>query len=54
VRRLRLVSPFFLRTASPPVAALEGRRIVGLRRLGKRIAIGLEDDLWAVIHLISI
>lgn len=51
VRRVRLASPFFLRTASPPVAELEGRRIVGLRRLGKRIAIGLEDDLWAVIHL---
>jgi formamidopyrimidine-DNA glycosylase len=48
---LRLASPFFLRTAVPPAGALVGRRVTALRRLGKRIAIGVEGDLWAVIHL---
>jgi formamidopyrimidine-DNA glycosylase len=47
----RFASPFFLRTVEPPVAALEGKRVRELRRLGKRIAIGLEDDLWLVLHL---
>ena len=48
---VRLVSPFLLRTVEPPLAAAAGRRVVGLRRLGKRIAIGLEDELWLVLHL---
>ena len=48
---VRLVSPFLLRTVAPPLAAAAGRRVVGLRRLGKRIAIGLEEELWLVLHL---
>lgn len=49
--RLRLNDPFLLRTAVPPIASAEGRRTVGVRRMGKRIVIGLEDDLHLVIHL---
>ncbi len=51
LERIRLASPFLLRTAQPPLAAAEGRNVRGLRRIGKRIAIGLEDDLWLVLHL---
>jgi len=51
LERVRLASPFLLRTAAPPIEAIEGKRVQGLRRLGKRIAIGLEDDLWMVLHL---
>jgi formamidopyrimidine-DNA glycosylase len=43
--------PFLLRTFDPPISSLYGKRIVGLRRLGKRIAIGFEGDHWLVIHL---
>jgi len=49
--RVRIASPFLLRTASPPVASAEGKTVVQLRRLGKRICIGLEADLWLVLHL---
>ena len=48
---IRLVSPFLLRTADPPLASVHGRRVRELRRIGKRIAIGLEGDLWLVLHL---
>jgi formamidopyrimidine-DNA glycosylase len=48
---VRLQSAFLLRTAQPPLAGAEGRVVRELRRLGKRIAIGLEDDLWLVLHL---
>jgi formamidopyrimidine-DNA glycosylase len=48
---IRLTSPFVLRTAQPPVTSTQGREIRKLRRLGKRIALGLEGDLWLVIHL---
>jgi formamidopyrimidine-DNA glycosylase len=48
---VRLRSAFLLRTAQPPLAGAEGRRIVALRRIGKRIAFGLEGDLWLVLHL---
>ncbi|PYR78773.1 MAG: formamidopyrimidine-DNA glycosylase [Acidobacteria bacterium] len=51
VRRVRLASPFFLRTVTPPLAALEGRRIVDVRRLGKRIVFAFEADLFAIVHL---
>ncbi len=51
LQRVRLGSPFVLRTALPPIAAAEGRRVVGLRRIGKRIALGLEGDLFLVFHL---
>jgi formamidopyrimidine-DNA glycosylase len=49
--RVRLASPFFLRSVDPPVHEAEGRTVVGLRRLGKRIAIELEGGLFLVLHL---
>ena len=51
LQRARLASPFLLRTLDPPVSAAEGRKVTGLRRIGKRIAIGVEDDIWLVLHL---
>jgi formamidopyrimidine-DNA glycosylase len=51
LERVVLSSPFLLRTAVPPLQTAYGRRVRELRRVGKRIAIGLEDDLWLVIHL---
>jgi formamidopyrimidine-DNA glycosylase len=51
LERVLIVSPFLLRTAVPPVTAAEQRRVTGVRRLGKRLAIGLENDLWLVFHL---
>ena len=48
---IRLSSPFLLRSAEPPLSAVEGKRVSELRRVGKRICIGLEDELWLVIHL---
>lgn len=48
---IRIVSPFLLRTATPPLANTLGKRVLRLRRLGKRICIGLEDELWLVLHL---
>jgi formamidopyrimidine-DNA glycosylase len=48
---VRLANPFLLRTAEPPIASVEGRVVRELRRVGKRIAIGLEDDFWLVLHL---
>ena len=49
--RVRLASPFLLRTAQPPIKSMEGRVVRELRRIGKRIAIGMEGDLWLVLHL---
>ena len=49
--RVRVVSPFLLRTAVPPLSSAAGKKVLRLRRLGKRICIGLEDDLWLVLHL---
>lgn len=51
VERVRLASPFVLRTAQPPLAEVEGQVVRELRRIGKRIAIGLKGDLWLVLHL---
>lgn len=51
LERIHITSPFLLRTASPPISSAEGRRVIELRRLGKRISIGLEDGLWLVLHL---
>jgi formamidopyrimidine-DNA glycosylase len=51
LQRIRLASPFLLRTAQPPLSAAEGRVVERLRRIGKRIAFGLETDLWLVLHL---
>jgi len=51
LQRVVLLNPFFLRTAVPPIAAAEGRKVLGLRRLGKRIVIELEGELYLVLHL---
>src|SRR2546427_2043760 len=51
LERVRLLSPFVLRSVDPPLAAAAGRTVSGLRRLGKRIVIGLEGDLFLVLHL---
>jgi len=48
---VRLISPFLLRTATPRLASVAGKKVLHLCRLGKRICIGLEDDLWLVLHL---
>jgi formamidopyrimidine-DNA glycosylase len=48
---VRIVSPSLLKTARPPIRATEGRQVVRLRRIGKRIVIGLEGDLWLLLHL---
>jgi formamidopyrimidine-DNA glycosylase len=49
--RVRIVSTFLLRTVQPPIGEVDGRVVRDLRRIGKRIAIGLENDLWLVLHL---
>ena len=51
LRKLRLASPFVLRTVEPAPRELEGKKVTTLRRLGKRIVLGFEDDLFVVIHL---
>jgi formamidopyrimidine-DNA glycosylase len=51
LERVRLGSPFLLRTAHPPLSLVHGRMALTLARIGKRIAIGLEGDLWLVLHL---
>ena len=48
---IRIVSPFLLRTATPPVSRAEGKKVVQIRRIGKRICLGVEQDLWLVLHL---
>ena len=48
---IRLASPFLLRTVNPPLTDVEGRQVRELRRIGKRIAMGVEGDLWLVLHL---
>ena len=51
LERVRIRSPFLLRTFDPPLEAVEGKAVREIRRLGKRIAIGLDDDLWLILHL---
>jgi formamidopyrimidine-DNA glycosylase len=51
LQRVRIASPFVLRTVQPPLAEAEGRTVRELRRIGKRIAVGLDNDLWLVLHL---
>ncbi|MBV8052287.1 MAG: formamidopyrimidine-DNA glycosylase, partial [Acidobacteriaceae bacterium] len=51
IQKIRLASPFLLRTAVPRVEQVEGRTVRELRRVGKRIAFGMEGDLWLVLHL---
>ncbi len=51
LQHVRLASPFLLRTVQPALASAEGRVVERLSRIGKRIAIGVEGDLWLVLHL---
>src|SRR5271165_3298298 len=51
LKRVRLASAFLLRTVQPPLADVEGQVVREVRRIGKRIAIGMENDLWLVLHL---
>ena len=51
LERVRLGSPFLLRTVQPPISQVEGRVVRGLRRIGKRIAIAVDGELWLVLHL---
>lgn len=46
VRRIQMLSPFLLRTAVPPIGSVIGRRVTEVRRIGKRLALGLEGGLW--------
>src|SRR5688572_14805344 len=49
--RARALNPFVLRSVDPPLAAIEGHEVTGLRRLGKRIVFGFEGELFLVLHL---
>lgn len=51
LQRIRLASPFLLRSVQPPLASAEGRAVEQIRRIGKRISIGVGNDLWLVLHL---
>jgi len=51
LERIRVAGPAWLRTVDPPLAAAEGRRVLGLRRLGKRVVFALEGELFVVLHL---
>ena len=51
LENVRIASPFVLRTAQPPIAEVQGHVVRELRRIGKRVAIGLDNDMWIVIHL---
>src|SRR5512135_632781 len=49
--RVLIRGPFLLRSTDPPLSSVEGRTVEGVRRVGKRIAIGVEGDLWLALHL---
>lgn len=51
IKDIRLSSPFLLRSVDPPLSEITGKKVTHLRRLGKRIVFGLEDDLFIVLHL---
>ncbi|MGE3489692.1 MAG: Fpg/Nei family DNA glycosylase [Vicinamibacterales bacterium] len=51
LQRIRLASPFLVRSVDPPIQNAEGKLVIGLRRLGKRVVFELEDELFLVIHL---
>ena len=51
LKRVQIGSPFLLRTAEPPVDLAVGHKVIALRRIGKRIAIGVDNDVWLVLHL---
>src|SRR6185312_10930830 len=49
--KIRINSPFLLRSVTPPISAFENQTVRTLRRVGKRIAIGFDEELWLVLHL---
>jgi len=51
LERLRIGHPFLLRSVTPPVSAIEGRTVTGVERLGKRVVLALDGDLFVVVHL---
>jgi formamidopyrimidine-DNA glycosylase len=51
LQRVRLGSPFLLRTVTPPISEAAGHQVTDLRRIGKRVALGLDNNLWLVLHL---
>ena len=51
LERVQIAGPFLLRTASPPMDAVQGHKVTSLQRIGKRIAIGFDNDIWLVFHL---
>lgn len=51
IHRVRLSSPFVLRSIDPPIQEAAGKKVIGLSRLGKRIVFVLEDDLYIILHL---
>lgn len=51
LERIRIANPFLVRSVDPPISDTEGQTVAAIRRVGKRIAIGFENDLWIVIHL---
>ena len=51
VEKVRLGNPFIVRTYDPPIAAIEGQRVLGLSRVGKRLVFALEGDLFLIVHL---
>lgn len=51
LERARIANPFLIRSVEPPISETHGKHVTGIRRIGKRIAIGFEGDLWIVIHL---
>jgi formamidopyrimidine-DNA glycosylase len=51
LERTRIPKPFLLRSVDPPISATHGKRVLGVRRMGKRIVVELDDDLFLVIHL---
>jgi len=51
IEKIRVTSPFVVRSVEPPIREAEGKAVRDVRRIGKRIAIGVDDDIWIVIHL---
>ncbi|HVF40745.1 MAG TPA: DNA-formamidopyrimidine glycosylase family protein [Gemmatimonadaceae bacterium] len=51
IEQIRIANPFLVRSVDPPIAEVIGKSVVDVRRIGKRIAIGVDDDIWMVIHL---
>src|SRR5260370_34230729 len=51
LERVRIAGPFLLRTAEPPIDSVQGRKVTELRRIGQRIALGFDNEMWLVFHL---